>query len=130
MELRVSPGQTHDVTQADNLLAEHCPHYLIADQAYDSDTLRQQVRARGSISVIPSSPGRVASGDRAGRTVRRRLLRHQYRRRNLVERFVNRLKHFRRIATRYEKTARNFLGFIHLASTLFWLQSNLNVNTT
>ena len=121
MELRVSPGQTHDVTQADNLLAEHCPHYLIADKAYDSDTLRQQVRARGSISVIPS---------RAGRTVRRRLLRHQYRRRNLVERFVNRLKHFRRIATRYEKTARNFLGFIHLASTLFWLRSNLNVNTT
>ncbi len=130
MELRVSPGQAHDMTQATHLLAAHRPHHVIADKAYDSDALRQQVRARGSIPVIPSSPGRVASGDRAGRTVRRRLLRCQYRRRNLVERFVNRLKHFRRVATRYEKTARNFLGFIHLASTLFWLRSNLNVNTT
>ena len=121
MELRVSPGQAHDMTQATHLLAAHRPHHVIADKAYDSDALRQQVRARGSIPVIPS---------RAGRTVRRRLLRCQYRRRNWVERLVNRLKHFRRVATRYEKTARNFLGFIHLASTLFWLRSNLNVNTT
>ncbi len=130
MELRVSPGQAHDVTQAGHLLAEHRPHYVIADKACDRDARRQQVRARGSIPVIPSSPGRVASGDRAGRTVRRRLPRRQYRRRNWVERFVNRLKHFGRVATRYKKTARNFLGFIQLASTLFCLRSNLNVNTT
>ena len=51
----------------------------------------------------------------------RRLNKRQYRRRNLAERFVNRIKHFRRIATRYEKTSRNFLSFVQLAATICWL---------
>ena len=113
MELIVSLGQAHDMTQAQNLLADHRPDRVIADKGYDSDPLRQEIRRRGSIPVIPT---------RAGRTVERRVLRRHYRQRNLVERFVNRLKHFRRIATRYEKTARNFLGFVQLASTLHWLR--------
>ncbi|MGC8560631.1 MAG: hypothetical protein ACP5O1_08120 [Phycisphaerae bacterium] len=71
------------------------------------------MRLRGGTPVIPA---------RAGRTVTRRLLRRQYRRRNLVERLVNRLKHFRRVATRYEKTARNFLAFVQFASILCWIK--------
>lgn len=112
VELSLTPGQAHDMTQASRLLAEHNPHYLIADKGYDSDAFIRQIKSRGSTPVIPS---------RAGRTVARRLLRRQYRRRNHVERFINRIKHFRRVATRYEKTARNFLGFVQLAALLCWI---------
>ena len=100
------------MTQAFRLLGDRDPHYLIADKGYDSDEFITQIHSRGSTPVIPS---------RAGRTVARRLLRRQYRRRNQVERFVNRIKHYRRVATRYEKTARNFLGFVQLAALLTWI---------
>ena len=112
VELTLTPGQAHDMTQASRLLAEHDPHYLIADKGYDSDEFILQIRSRGSTPVIPS---------RAGRTVARPLLRRQYCRRNHVERFVNRIKHFRRVATRYEKTARNYLGFVQLAALFCWI---------
>jgi transposase len=100
------------MTQASRLLGNHAARYLIADKGYDSDEFIGQIRARGSTPVIPS---------RAGRTVERRLLRRQYRRRNQVERFINRIKHYRRVATRYDKTARNFLGFVQFASLLCWI---------
>ena len=112
MELILTPGQAHDMTQATQLLADHQPRYVIADKGYDCDELVQHIRRCGGTAVIPA---------RAGRTVRRRHLRAQYRQRNRVERFVNRLKHYRRVATRYDKTARNFLGFVQLAALLDWV---------
>ena len=112
VELIVTAGQQHDINQAESLLAEHEPDYVIADKAYDSDDFIESIEDRGSQAVIPS---------RAGRTVQRRVLRKQYRRRNLAERFVNRIKHYRRVATRYEKTARNFLGFVQLAALFCWI---------
>ena len=60
--------------------------------------------------------------------MKRRYNRQKYKRRNLIERLVNRLKHYRRVATRYEKTARNFLAFVHLAAALVTL--GVTVNTT
>ena len=99
-------------------MADHEPPYVIADKGYDSDELVRHVEKRGSTAVIPS---------RSGRTTPRRLLKRQYRRRNHVERFVSRIKHLRRVATRYEKTARNFLGFIQVAALFSWLP---NVNTS
>lgn len=110
--MTVTPGQAHDMTQARRLLGEHHPRYLIADKGYDSDEFIGQIKNRGSTAVIPS---------RSGRTVSRRLLRRQYRRRNCVERFVNRIKHFRRVATRYDKTDLNFLGFVQFAAILCWI---------
>jgi transposase len=118
LELTVTPGQEHDICQAPRLLADHEPPYVIADKGYDSDEFVRQVEERGSTAVIPS---------RSGRTTPRRLLKRQYRRRNHVERFVSRIKHLRRVATRYEKTARNFLGFIQVAALFSWLP---NVNTS
>lgn len=100
------------MTQAWRLLNHHDSRYVIADKGYDCDEFIAAIRSRGSTPVIPS---------RAGRTVARRLLRPRYRCRNRVERFVNRIKHFRRVATRYEKTARNFLGFVQFASLLCWI---------
>jgi transposase len=99
-------------------LADHEPPYVIADKGYDSDEFVRHVEKHGSTAVIPS---------RCGCTTPRRLLKRQYRRRNHVERFVSRIKHLRRVATRYEKTARNFLGFIQVAALFSWLP---NVNTS
>jgi transposase len=112
VEMILTPGQEHDVLQAPTLLAEHEPRYVIADKGYDSDDFVELITQRGSRAVIPA---------RSNRTTPRRLSRKQYRRRNVVERFVNRIKHYRRIATRYEKTAVNFLGFLQFAALLVWL---------
>ena len=113
VELSLTPGQDHDIKQASRLLADHEPDYVIADKAYDCDEFIQEIEDRGSIAVIPS---------RSGRTVQRRLLRRQYRRRNQAERFVNRIKHFRRVATRYENPACNYLGFVQIAALICWLK--------
>lgn len=112
MEFAATGGQEHDINQGERLLADHQPRYVIADKAYDCDAFVEQIKERGCKPVIPS---------RSGRKAKRRLSRMEYRQRNQAERFVNRIKHYRRIATRYEKTARNFLAFVYLAGTLCWL---------
>ena len=116
MERIVGPGQAHAITEATQLRADHRPHDVIADKGYDRDALIRDIRSCGSVPVIPA---------RAGRLVTRCVLRRRYRRRNRVERLVNRLKHFRRVATRYEKIARNFVRFVQLASVFHWLKLNV-----
>jgi transposase len=112
VELALTAGQESDIGQASRLLADHQPTYVIGDKGYDCDEFVDEIKDRGSKPVIPS---------RKGRTAPRRLRRKLYRCRNRVERFMSRIKHFRRVATRYEKTARNFLGFIQLAALTCWL---------
>jgi transposase len=92
---------------------------VIADRAYDADAFIDLVRERQAEVVIP--PLKV-------RRVRRRYDKRKYKRRNLIERFVGRLKHYRRVATRYEKNAETFLGFVYLSATLVTL--GITVNTT
>jgi transposase len=100
------------------LLAEHKPKAVIADKGYDADDLVQEIHRRGAQAVIPP---------RSNRKQPRKYSKRRYKTRNLVERFVNRIKHYRRVATRYEKTARNFLAFVHLAS--FLVTMGVTVNT-
>lgn len=100
-------------------MGQHQPTAVIADRAYDTDAFRNLLRLRQAEAVIPSLKNRI---------VKRRYNRKKYKRRNLIERLVNRLKHYRRVATRYEKTARNFLAFVHLAAALVTL--GVTVNTT
>jgi transposase len=119
VELRLGPGQEHDVLRGEELLASHEPKYVIADKGYDSDALIEVIADHGAKAVIPP---------RSNRNEKRRYSKHRYKTRNLVERFFNRLKHYRRIATRYEKTARNYLTFVYLAATLVSL--GVTVNTT
>jgi len=119
VELRLGPGQEHDVTRGEELLASHKPAFVIADKGYDSDELIEVIAEHGAKAVIPP---------RSNRCKKRRYSKHRYKTRNLVERFINRLKHYRRIATRYEKTARNYLTFVNLAATLVSL--GVIVNTT
>jgi transposase len=117
VQLLLGPGQEHDLTRADELLADHQPAAVIADKAYDADAFLARIREREAEIVIP--PLKV-------RNVQRPYNRRKYKQRNLIERFVNRLKHYRRVATRYEKTARNFLAFACLTSTLVTLGANVN----
>ena len=96
------------MVEAGTLLKNLSLQYVVADKGYDSDSLRQQIRRQGGKPVIPARTG----------IRRRRYDRTRYRLRNVIERFFNRVKHYRRVATRYEKTDRNYLGFVCLASLM------------
>lgn len=85
---------------------------LIADKGYDANALREAVRKRGAWANIPP---------KANRREPICFSKHLYKARNLVERFFNRIKRFRRIATRYDKLAENFLAAVKLASIRVWL---------
>jgi len=85
---------------------------VLADKGYDSDDLLKYVASLEAEAVIPA---------KKNRTVQRPLNRELYKDRNKVERFFNRVKHYRRIATRYEKTARNYMAMLHLVSAMVWL---------
>ena len=105
----LSPGQDHDVTKAPDLLEGSEADKVIADKAYDSNAVIAQIQAQGATPVIPPKENRKEQ---------RAYDHDDYKKRNVVERFINVLKQSRRVATRYEKTARNFLGFVLFASTL------------
>jgi transposase len=110
--LMLTPGQNHDVTAAEPLLETADPRALIGDKAYDSDALIEALEQRAITPVIPP---------RENRKERRPCDFALYRERNLAERFWNKIKHYRGIATRYDKLARNFLGAVHLVSAIILL---------
>ena len=86
---------------------------LLADKGYDADYIIEAASNMGAIAVIPP---------KSNRRNRREYDKELYKERNLVERFFNKIKHFRRVATRYDKTASAFLAFIHVASICLWLK--------
>ena len=110
--LLVAPGNVHDVMMAEELLSAAGPiERLIADKAYDTNRLRSFLKERDIEAVIPSSARRKPFIARD---------REAYRQRNLIERMFARLKDFRRIATRYDKLARNFLAGVLIAAAAIW----------
>ena len=113
VEFILTGGQQADVTQAEPLMLGHQADAVIADKAYDSDAVVAAVERRGAEAVIPP---------RKNRKVSRKYDEHLYKERKKVEWFINLLKQYRRVATRYEKTARNFLGFVHVASIMVLLR--------
>jgi transposase len=114
--LHVTAGQEADVTHAAALLAavptEAAVEAVIADKGYDSKELVRRIEDRGAEAVIPTP---------SNRKEQREIDTERYKDRNLGERFWRRVKQFRRVATRYEKTARNFLAFVHVASIMVLL---------
>ena len=112
VELKVTPGQVADITEAESLLAGHEFDAAIGDKGFDSKKLVDYIKSRGAEAVIPP---------RSNLKDQREFDRHLYKERNLVERFINRIKQYRRVATRYEKTARNFLAFVQVAAIMVLL---------
>ena len=113
--LKLTEGQAHDGRSAADMLAGLGPgQILMADRAYDSDALRHTMKAQGAWANIKPMPGRVKVPAFSP---------FLYRYRNLVERFFNKLKHFRAVATRYEKHAANYLALLKLASTRIRLRA-------
>ena len=108
----LTPGQAHDLTCAEPLLEAVDPGALLGDKAFDSDPFIDALERRDIAPVIPPKANRKAprSCDFA-----------LYCERNLIERFFNKLKHFRAIATRYDKLARNFLAGVQLACAIILL---------
>jgi transposase len=113
LALSLTGGQVHDITQAEALAAQVEPGALLGDKGYDADSLIACLEARSIKAVIPP---------KSNRKVQRECDFALYAERNLVERFFNYIKQFRGIATRYEKTARNFLAGLHLVCALAWLK--------
>ena len=116
MRFILTGGEAHDITTAPALLADFDADAVIADKAYDSNALRALIAAAGAEAVIPSTHSRrvVIPHDRVA-----------YRLRNRIERFFNKLKHYRHIATRYDRRALYFLACLHLASAMIWMQMNV-----
>jgi len=110
--LSLTPGQAADINQAVPLLDQVEPAALLADKGYDSDVLIETLEERGITPVIPP---------RTNRREPRKTDFALYRERNLVERFFNRLKQYRALATRYDKLANTFLAAVALVCVLFWL---------
>lgn len=113
VRLLLTAGQESDISRGERLIAGVPFEVVIADKGYDSKKLVRAIRARGAEAVIPSL---------SNRKEQRAYDRERYKDRNLAERFWSKVKHCRRVATRYEKTARNFLAFVHVASILVLLK--------
>jgi transposase len=113
LRLIVTAGQVGDITQAPALLDGQTGDAVLADKAYDSNALRALIADMRAEPVIPSNRSRKV------------LIPHDagiYKHRNRIERCFNRLKHFRRFATRYDRRSVHFNGFVHLAAAMVWLR--------
>jgi transposase len=109
----LTPGQTHDSTQAESLMNGYDYDRVLADKSYDADEILQLIAAQGAEAVIPP---------RAHRKEQREYDKHWYKERHLVECFINKIKHYRRIFSRFEKLAKRYLGFLSFAGALIWLR--------
>lgn len=114
--LKLTEGQAHDGRSGDDML-DSLGHgdVLLADRAYDSDAMRARLADRGAWACVKPMPNRKRIPAFSP---------FPYRHRNLVERFFNKLKYFRAIATRYDKRDDNFLASVQFASIRIWLRHN------
>jgi transposase len=112
LRLRLSPGQRHDITQGADLIAGFDFGHIIADRGYAARDFIALVVESGAEAVIP--PHQSAQEPRQYDT-------WLYRERHLVECFINKIKHFRRVFSRFDKLAPRYLGFLQFVSALIWL---------
>ena len=106
-------GERNDITQAELLVNGLSANYVIADKGYDAEAFVLKLKARNCKVVIPS---------RSNHKVQRKIDEHLYKERHLIENQIGKLKHFRRVFSRFDKLAKNYLSFIYLASTVVWLR--------
>ena len=108
----LTEGQSSEYDQTDALIEGVQAGFVLADKGYDSNDFVEKVRISGAIAVIPARKNRLEGRD-YDKTI--------YKERNYVERLFQKLKHYRRIATRYEKLARNYMAMLSLVATIIWL---------
>ena len=114
--LKLTEGQAHDGRSAQDMLGSvGRGEVLLADRAYDSNALHESLAARGARANVKPMPHRLNPP---------RFSKRLYKERNLVERFFNKLKHFRAVATRYDKRDDNYLACVKLASIRIWMRFN------
>ncbi len=111
----VTPGQTSDYVPAEALIEGRAGEAVIADRGYDADRVIDLIERQGSEAVIPPRKHRC--------TKRRCFDAVLYRQRHRVEFFFNKLKQFRRVATRYEKTARNYVAMVQIGCIRIWARA-------
>ena len=110
---RLTAGQRGDAPQGEALIEALPADVVMADAAYDSDRIREMIDAKGAVAVIPDNPSR---------TRKHPLDKHLYAQRHLIECCFSKLKQFRRVTTRCEKTARNYSAAITIAAVMLWLR--------
>ncbi len=116
IRLSITPGQDHDASAAAALLIDlQDGQIILGDKAYDADWIRRQIEDQGAAPNIP---------DRSNRTQRHCFSKTLYKHRNLVKRFFNKIKYFRRLATRYDQLGSSFLAMLKLAAIRLWLRHN------
>lgn len=113
LRLILTAGQESDVRQGAPLIKDFEAQAVIADKGYDSDELVKTITEQAAQAVIPP---------RVNRTEQREYDRHLYRERHLVECFIGKIKHYRRVFSRFEKLSKNYLGFLSFVSALVWLR--------
>ncbi len=112
VRLLLTAGQASEYGQANALIEGFDVDYVLADKGYDSEEFVEVIEKTGAVAVIPP---------RRNRKKQREYDRELYKERNLVERLFQKLKQFRRIATRYEKLKRNYQSMLYLVGSLIWL---------
>ena len=113
MRFLLTGGERNDITQADALVKDFSAEYVIADKGYDAKAFVLYLQGQAAEAVIPS---------RATNKVQREIDTHLYKERHLIENQIGKLKQFRRVFSRFDKLAKNYLSFIYLASTVIWLR--------
>lgn len=113
LKLILTGGHRNEITQAQSLLGEMSQTLVIADKGYDSNAFLRFLENRQCEYIIPP---------RQNRKYQREYDKHFYTERHLIECFFGKIKHFRRIFSRFDKSAASYLGFLHFVSTLIWLR--------
>lgn len=113
LRFRLTAGQVADCTQAEALLDGFDYDYALMDKAYDSDAILHKIESDGAIAVIPP---------KSNRKIQRECDFSVYKERHKIENFFSFMKHYRRIFSRFDKYARNYMGFVHFVATLPWLR--------
>ena len=113
LRFELSAGQQHDITCAETLIDGYSSEYVIADTSYDATAFVESITERGAVPVIPA---------RANRREPRTYDAHLYKERHLVECFINKIKHYRRVFSRFDKLATRYMGFLSFVAAIIWLR--------
>ena len=113
LRFMLTAGQRHDITCAEALVDGYNSEYVIADTSYDAMAFIESITPKGVVSVIPP---------RANRRDSRAYDEHLYRERHFVECFINKIKHYRRIFSRFDKLADRYIGFLSFVAAIIWLR--------